>query len=199
MTQPFLLADVILALDEWRVKCALTDSTQPRCLHLQSIWSSRFFAILGDVRAAFEARLATMGEPDLRISRKGRPYLERWHIERAERRSVYLHRFLGDDPDVGPHDHPWDSASLLVAGTLDESWLRAGSDRNPPFHRVLRPGEIAYRPARFAHQLRIRHASEPPLTVFVTGPLVRQWGFWVERGYVRTLERHPIELQEETT
>ena len=193
-----VLRETAERLDAYRARCAGRRGLgpAPKTYHYR-LWDDKERPIrLDRIDASFRAHIAA-SVPDLTITRHGAPYLERWYVERSPERCIYLHRFAGDDPDVGPHDHPWDSASLLVAGVQFETWLPDGSDRNPPRHRHLIPGSVSYRGARFAHQLRVRPRSEPPLTIFVTGPMSRSWGFWVERDGVRRLERHPVELREE--
>lgn len=61
-------------------------------------------------------------KPDEQLIRtdNGRPYLLRWWLHRppADKQStqaVYLRQFLR--PDLPPpHDHPWDSAALVITG-----------------------------------------------------------------------------------
>ena len=137
--------------------------------------------------------LTAHSPPDQVIEREGRPYLERWWLERGGIRSVYVHRWLGDDPDRGLHDHPVDSASLVLAGRYRERWLPRGDmsdDRISTWE--LAPGDVAYRAARHAHQIYL-HGPPPHLTLFVFGPRSRQWGFWVPSGdgTHKTLRRHP--------
>ena len=193
-----LLGDVVFRLDDWREECTRSHrSIEGRYTYLNRIYDAdEDVPMLCHIDDAVRLYMSNR-EPDLVITRHGVPYLERWYIQRRKERCVYLHRFVGPDPDVGPHDHPWGSASLLVDGYQHESWLARGSE-DYVRHRELGPGSVLYRPAEFAHQLRI-HGSEPPLTIFVTGPMVRQWGFWVERDGERRLERRPVELREETT
>ena len=144
-------------------------------------------------RAEAEALVAERA-PDQVIERVGRPYLERWWLERSADRAVYLHRWLGDDPDLGLHDHPADSASLCLAGQLAERWLPAG---HLPDHlirtRRLASGAVCYRAAAHAHQMYI--ASEAaPLTLFAFGPRAPDaaWGFWVAApGVGKERQRHP--------
>ena len=161
------------------------------------ILSSMFAHTMKEIRGALTGEIARRGDPDQVITRRGAAYLERWWFERGEEGRAYLHRFVGPDPDVGPHDHPWDSASLIVAGAQDEYWMPADVNRTVR-HRRLEAGDIVYRSARFAHQLRVARASRgAPLSIFVTGLLLREWGFWIERDGVLHHERHPKELHEE--
>lgn len=75
------------------------------------------------------------------------PYLERYYVATVRGVRIYLHRFVGSDPDRGVHDHPWRWAfSLVLAGWyLEErregfrsvrwiNWLTGDT-----FHRVILP------------------------------------------------------------
>ena len=198
---PLILTHIVSSLDTFRLARARSlFPSEAMHVGIRSVPGLEYWFDLDTIRDEFCKQITARGEPDLTITRHGVPYLERWYVERDEEGCVFLHRFVGPDPDVGPHDHPWDSASLLVAGEQEESWLPDGTDRGPPRRRTLVAGDVIYRPARFAHQLRIAQQGEgPPLTIFVAGPMVREWGFWVDRDGERRLERHPIELQEVTT
>ena len=124
-------------------------------------------------------------EPDELIQHAGAPYLERWFLaprDQAEQRT-YLHRFLTDDPiSEGFHDHPWDSASLLLRGNLHEHWRTSGTADDENLTHIA-PAILTLRAAEITHRITI--GAEPPITLFVTGPHLRQWGFWRrdERGY----------------
>ncbi len=84
----------------------------------------------------------------LRIISEGeRPYLERYYVGTAFGIRVYLHRFVGSDPDRGLHDHPWAwAASFILAGRYNEE-RRDGMHRvrwfnflvGDNFHRVILP------------------------------------------------------------
>jgi len=61
---------------------------------------------------AWSARL-----PCRLIQEDGRPYLERYYIGTPFGWRIYLHRFVGSDPDRGLHDHPWKRAySIVLSG-----------------------------------------------------------------------------------
>lgn len=51
------------------------------------------------------------------ISDDGAPYLERYYLATLFGVRLYLHRFVGNDPARGLHDHPWRWAfSLILLG-----------------------------------------------------------------------------------
>ena len=120
--------------------------------------------------------------PDLTIYRQGERYLQRWWlVPRVPHRGrAYLHRFVQEDERYGLHDHPWDSASLMVRGTCREHWRRTGDEPGPAHVTVLGPGNVALRPAEHAHRIEPLPARSEAWTVFVSVPRVREWGFWEE-------------------
>lgn len=136
--------------------------------------------------------------PDFRVVREeGAVYLNRWHlVPRNNWFNVYLHQMLRDDDDV-LHDHPYSSLSLVLADGLVERWVEDVSEfcqlvrRKYPEETVIDPaqfatervlyrGQLVWRSSRMAHQLVV---VRPAWTLFVTGPRVREWGFWCPRGW----------------
>lgn len=124
-------------------------------------------------------RLAARRPPDFVIGTKEDPYLRRWWvIPRNRFFNLYLHQMLRDDDDV-LHDHPWWSLSRMLDGVLVENY-----QRNPPHgekcSRILLPRMWVWRSSRFAHQLVVH---QPAWTLFFTGPVLREWGFWCPKGF----------------
>lgn len=132
--------------------------------------------------------------PDFVIGPKDDPYLSRWWvIPRNSLFNVYLHRFDASDIDRALHDHPFASVSLALRGNMQEIYL--GKVRAPgldlafsrgfirsEIQRDVTPGTVIYRQAKFAHRMVVPHPGA--LTLFITGPRVREWGFWCKRGWV---------------
>ena len=106
-------------------------------------------------------------------------YMERWFIIPRNRFfNVYFHRFFGSDAPT-PHDHPWFSVGLILQGNYLE--------HTPSGDFVRVSGDIVFRAASSLHWIEI---DKPVYTLFVTGPMVRVWGFqckskWVDfREYI---------------
>lgn len=113
--------------------------------------------------------------PDFVIGNPEAPYLIRWWMRRTkEHGSEYLHQILRDDDDRALHDHPWDSTSIVLQGTLREVL--------PYGERLLTPGSITSRKAEDAHRLEV--VDGPVWTLFITGPVSREWGFHCPNGWV---------------
>ncbi|MBX4004293.1 hypothetical protein DEE38_24385 [Ralstonia pickettii] len=85
------------------------------------------------------------------ISDNGRRYLERYFVCSVFGMRVYLHRFVGSDPDRGLHDHPWAwAASIVLAGWYREVRRRGlrevrwfNSLEGDTFHRIIKPEGMA--------------------------------------------------------
>ena len=114
--------------------------------------------------------------PDSYIGGKENPYLLRWHIIPRNRWfNIYLHKFLRDDDDRAMHDHPWYSVSLLVKGQYIEQ-----TDAGRKLFKVPR---IIFRSATYKHRIELID-NKPTWTIFITGPMIREWGFHCPKGWV---------------
>ena len=112
----------------------------------------------------------------------GESYLHRWHLlPRNPFLNVYLHRFIGSDDDRALHDHPWPSLSILLKGTLFEIFSKNGSRMHQS--RRIRRGVPVFRRATFAHRLVLGVGGDA-WTLFLTGPVIRPWGFICPKGWV---------------
>lgn len=124
--------------------------------------------------------LGGLRPPDLRIEPDGTPYLYRWHvIPRNEAgANVYLHLQVASDPERPLHDHPWDNQSVILAGGYVERMVRV-----MPWGRIEEPrrhvGQVVSRKAEEAHRLILPAEIPYTLTLFTTGPVRREWGFWI--------------------
>lgn len=96
------------------------------------------------------------------------PYLVRWRFE-TPWGSIRLHHWLAPDDPRHRHDHPWSFVTFVLKGGY--------TDLSPNGDSHLKAPAIQYRDA--THQ----HTVVPDLggawTVIVTGPKIRNWGFWV--------------------
>lgn len=113
-----------------------------------------------------------MRKPDMDI---GPGYMHRWYlIPRNRFFNIYLHKIIRSDDDWALHDHPWWSVSLLLKGKLLE--LLKDRERFPKrFIPVVRSAELAH---------RLVVLDGPVWTVFITGPRIREWGFYCPKGWV---------------
>lgn len=132
-----------------------------------------------------------------------------WRIPRNRFLNVYYHHVLRSDDDRALHDHPWFNFSIVLEGGYYEhtvegrQWYPAGS--------------VRFRGSgKFAHRLELEQAKPiaqsvavgsgeyidtstfggeypdgrelPVKTIFITGPVVRRWGFLHEERWVDAYE-----------
>lgn len=128
-----------------------------------------------------------MREPDFIVGDPAEPYLRRWYvIPRNRRFNIYLHQFCHSDDDRALHDHPWVNCSILLSGTYiewvqprwpeDDSWFL----RRP--WRPWAPWRLIFRRASSAHRVELI-ANRTVWTLFLTGPVIREWGFHCPGGW----------------
>jgi hypothetical protein len=135
----------------------------------------------------------TRRPPDFQIGGAENPYCNRWWvIPRNRWFNIYLHEFVRDDEDRALHDHPWPNCSIPLRNGYIEV-LFAATPRQGllprEFRRTRRPGSITFRRATTAHRVELLRASDgsgitlPAWSLFVTGPVIRDWGFWCSWGW----------------
>ena len=113
--------------------------------------------------------------PDFVIGPADAPYLRRWWIiPRNEGCNVYLHEILRSDEDRALHDHPWPNTSMLLHGRYIEH-TAAGVE-------MREAGWVGSREATDAHRLEIL-PGEKAISLFITGPKIREWGFLCPQGW----------------
>ncbi|MBV2128182.1 hypothetical protein [Arsukibacterium indicum] len=113
-----------------------------------------------------------MRKPDFVI---GDNYMHRWWlIPRNRYFNIYLHKIMRNDDDRALHDHPWWSLSVLLKGKL----------REVLHNRIRYPLRFIplLRSAKLAHRLEV--VEGPVWTLFITGPVIRSWGFHCPKGFV---------------
>jgi len=121
-------------------------------------------------------------EPDFYIGGKADPYLLRWYlIPRNRFFNVYFHQFRRSDDDRALHDHPWWSLSVLLRGTIYE-WVEDKETGQTVV--IVEEGDIRLRSAKAAHRIDLGPVPKTyPETLFITGPKIREWGFWCPQGW----------------
>jgi len=135
----------------------------------------------------------TVNRPhDVRIPSFGPAYMLRWwKIKRNAFFNIYLHQIYRSDDDTAHHDHPWWNFSIVLDGGYYEHWYDGDTLRSKWFG----PGSMHFRwRGRKSHRLvlqsRFIRADDirnnrtdsciketPATTIFITGPVLRRWGF----------------------
>lgn len=123
--------------------------------------------------------IADRRPPDVTIGGAADPYMRRWWvIPRNRWFNVYLHHFLRSDDDRALHDHPWWNLSILLQGEYTEHTI---ADGGVNVRTVRKAGQFKFRGASSAHRIEL-HAG-PCWTLFLTGPVLRSWGFHCPNGW----------------
>lgn len=138
---------------------------------LQNLQNADLAGLTAWARDYMESR-----EPDFVISRNDRPYLRRWYlIPRNATANVYLHEFLQSDEDGALHDHPWHNASFVVDGRYIEHLADGSAEyRVAGYYGTRKPTDL--------HRIELL-PGERAVTIFTTGPRVREWGFACPQGW----------------
>ena len=117
----------------------------------------------------------------------GTPYLHRWELRGNHPAfDIYLHRFLTSD-DQELHDHPAVSIAVVLSRRYTE-WFQFNK------HKMRSEGDIIVRRAATAHRIEIDDGGPPPVTIFLRGPKMREWGFYSGGTWWhhRDFPRHPL-------
>lgn len=127
----------------------------------------------------FFKRIADRRPPDFIIGGAEQPYMLRWWILPRNRFfNVYLHHFLRSDDDRALHDHPWFNVSILLDdGYTEHTIAKGGVNRRKRYEA----GAIKFRGPWAAH--RVELTSGPCWSLFITGPVMREWGFHCPNGW----------------
>ena len=106
---------------------------------------------------------------------KGCDYVVRWVLVLFGY-GLRLHHWLKDDDQRYYHDHPWWFLSIMLrGGYTDLSPLPGGGEQADH----VTAGQWRLRPAKWQHKVRVDPGGA--WTLLVTGPKVRNFGFWVPR------------------
>ena len=111
-------------------------------------------------------------DPDFVI---GNNYLRRWWLlPRNKWFNIYLHEINKSDDDRALHDHPWWNLSIILKGGYFEV--------TPKGIRQRKRGQMILRSGKALHRLVIPMGAQA-VTLFITGPTYREWGFACPKGW----------------
>lgn len=129
--------------------------------------------------------------------RDGNVFLDRWGIRIHWLGSVFLHKMSAPDPGTDLHDHPWTFVTIPLWGGYVERRAFICPTCNGPAdarkHLIMERTETRrpFRPRRMrldvAHTIdRLRRRTA--WTLVITGPVRREWGFYIPRGWVHHVD-----------
>lgn len=110
------------------------------------------------------------------------PYMKRWVLIPKNRfLNIFLHVFLRDDDDRALHCHPWIwNLSYILKNCYYEHTIAAGGVH----HRdIIAEGQWKFRLGTAAHRVELC-TGLCAVSLFITGPTYRMWGFHCPNGWV---------------
>lgn len=114
-------------------------------------------------------------------------YLTRLYLLETPYGGIKLHWIHRPDNDRHLHDHPWWFLSIVLWGHYDEevpevyqTWMGPKVMHNRKRMQRIRWGTFK-KPEQFH---RIARLAPRTLTLVITGPKVREWGFQTETGWI---------------
>jgi hypothetical protein len=106
-----------------------------------------------------------------------------WLIPRNRWMNIYLHQFHRSDDGRALHDHPWWSVSVMLRGWMMEVTQHPTDIRKRLWTRIS-AGGVRFRSGNMAHRLAVHDSQRGRvLTLFITGPKFRDWGFYCPQGW----------------
>ena len=122
----------------------------------------------------------------------GDTYMIRYIVLKNRFCNIYIHQFLRSDRD-DLHDHPWHFMTYLVRGAYKEWKYNKKTGRDDITFRSVKYNRLVFRKATDQHRVEVYHdlkqheKDKAALTLFISGPILREWGFIkeVNRGPLR--------------
>ncbi len=129
------------------------------------------------------------------IQRENHPYFERYYMGQAFGLTVYLHRFVGVDPDEGCHNHPWNALAICLVGGYREARMTTlcpivGWQQK---YRIIRPG--SFNRLRMSDFHQIVEMKPDTWTLFIHGTKRAGWGFLRKRHCDYGLKTHGLRTE----
>lgn len=114
-------------------------------------------------------------EPDFELV----GYLHRWYLKpRDKKGNIYLHHIIQPDVPV-LHDHPWDFQSTILHGGYDEVF-----HNNIFMHGKMYHGQGTAFVRSMTDQHYISDVQPDTWSLVLTGPVERNWGFWIDGEFI---------------
>lgn len=118
--------------------------------------------------------------PDFVTGAPNRPAIQRWYLIKPNRWfNLWLHNIVGSDDDRAPHDHSWHNLTWV----LETGYIELVKEKFVGLvGRGRVPGNLIFRHAQTAHRIIV--LAKPAVTLFATGPTIRDWGFHCPQGWI---------------
>lgn len=139
--------------------CKLQPSQiHPEGLWFESMWGCMSWRKFKPVQVRWGEKL---GKPEC-------PYMRRWVLILGPI-SVRLHQWYRSDDKRYMHDHAWHFLAIVLRGSY--------TDVSPDRRQKMTPWRPVFRKASHQHYVDVPEGG--CLTLLLTGPKIRKWGFWV--------------------
>lgn len=122
------------------------------------------------------------------------PYVYRWTLG-TPFGSIRVHNWKSSDDDRAHHDHPWSFLTVVLRGGYTDVSPTVIDKHSGVIRDHLRVGSVRYRAAEHVHTVQVDPGG--CLTLLLTGPEKRFWGFWLRNKwrkagrYFRLNGHHP--------
>ncbi|MCA8938233.1 MAG: hypothetical protein KDB07_00365 [Planctomycetes bacterium] len=110
----------------------------------------------------------------------GQPYMKRLILFRTPFGGLMINHFIGGDESRCHHDHPWPFISIMVKGGYREFVPTGHGEAESEHHAPC----ILFRPAKHTHRVEMLEPGGQCLTICITGPSERDWGFITKKGWL---------------
>lgn len=110
------------------------------------------------------------------LGNKDCPYAYRWTFN-FWFFAIRVHQWLKTEDRRYMHDHPWNFITLVLKGGYVDV-TETGRD-------ALKIFSVRYRPATHKHYVEVNEGG--CVTILLTGPVIRNWGYWVGDKFKRPL------------
>lgn len=104
------------------------------------------------------------------LGKKECPYAYRW-VFNFGLFSIRIHKWIRSDDKRYFHDHPWSFITFVLKGSY--------TDVSPNKKDDLNRWSIRYRKSTHKHYVKVKKGGA--LTLLVTGPQTKNWGFWIKK------------------
>lgn len=117
------------------------------------------------------------------LGNKDCPYAYRWTLN-LWLFAVRVHQWITTEDSRNLHDHPWNFITLVVKGGYTDVSHRADTIPHTHYDK-LEFLSLRYRKADHRHYVMVNEGG--CWTVLLTGPVIRNWGYWVNGKLKRPL------------
>lgn len=95
--------------------------------------------------------------------------------------AIRYHKWVGNDDLRNKHDHPYSFITIILTGSYNDVTTNPITKEDK--EETLTPWSIRYRKSTHTHSVKLN--TKICRTLVISGPPLRQWGFWVNGKFIR--------------